>query len=91
MYSSHLPRKKRTYILTSRGELAIQVLNALRALPRTKREIRQYVDTHHNVISALLKSMLKSGFVTELRSIRPARKILQLTRKGKAVKEKLED
>ncbi len=85
-----LPRKKKVYRLTSKGELARQVLDNL-IEPRSYTDLVKYLKTHRNVIMSLLKCLLKTGFVTCLRTRGPARKFVQLTKRGDNVRKKLED
>ena len=84
-----LSGRKKTYRLTKRGELARQVLNDL-IEPKTMPELVKLVKTHRNVVVSIIKHLIKDGFVTIFKTIKPARKFCQLTKKGEAVREKLE-
>lgn len=83
-----LKSRKKTYRLTKKGELARQILDSLVA-PKTLTDLCKVLRVHHNMISAILKSLVTNGFVTLFKSIRPARKFYQLTKQGEAVREKI--
>jgi len=87
--SHELKGRKKIYRLTKRGELARQVLNDL-IEPKTLPELVKLLKTHRNVVISIIKHLLQNGFVTLFKTIKPARKFYQLTRKGEAVREKLE-
>lgn len=87
--SHELQGRKKTYRLTKRGELARQVLNNL-IEPKTLPEMVKLLKTHRNIIISIVKHLMQNGFVTLFRTIKPARKFYQLTKKGEAVREKLE-
>ena len=84
-----LQGKKKTYRLTKRGELARQVLDNLLE-PKTLFDLVKLLRVHRNIVSSITKHLLQNGFVTLFKTIKPARKFYQLTRKGEAVREKLE-
>ena len=87
--SHELSGKKKTYRLTKRGELARQVLNDL-IEPKTPPELVKLLKTHRNVVISIIKHLIQSGFITLFKTIKPARKFYQLTSKGEAVREKLD-
>ena len=87
--SHELSGKKKTYRLTKRGELARQVLDNL-IEPKTFPDLVSLLKTHRNVVISIIKHLIQNGFVTFFRAIKPARKFYQLTKKGEAVREKLE-
>ncbi len=86
--SYNISGKKKTYILTKRGELTRQVLNDL-IEPKTFSEVLKHLKVHHKVAVAVMKHLIQNGFVTLLKSINPTRKIYRLTRKGEEIREKL--
>ena len=88
--SHELKGRKKTYMLTKRGELARQVLNDL-IEPKTLQELVKLLRTHRNVVMSIIKHLIQNGFITFFKTIKPARKFYQLTRKGEAVREKLEN
>jgi DNA-binding PadR family transcriptional regulator len=87
--SHELKGKKKTYRLTKRGELARQLLNNL-IEPKTRPEMVKLLKTHRAVLTSIIKNLVQNGFVTLFKSIKPARKFYQLTKKGEDVREKLE-
>ena len=87
--SHELKGRKKTYRLTKRGELARQVLNDL-IEPKTLPELVKLLKTHRNVVMSIIKHLLHNGFVTLFKTIKPARKFYQLTKRGEAIREKLE-
>lgn len=87
--SYNVSGRKKTYILTKRGELTRQVLNDL-IEPKTFSEVLKHLKIHHKVAVAVMKHLIQHGFVTLLKSINPTRKIYRLTRKGEEIREKLD-
>lgn len=84
-----LQPKRKTYMLTKRGELARKLLENL-IEPRTFQELVKLIHAHRAIVSAMLKQLLKSGFVTIFKTLKPARKFYQLTSKGEQIRLKLE-
>ncbi len=87
--SYQISGKKKTYILSKRGELARQVLNSL-IEPKTFPELLKHLRAHNNIAISIIKHMIHNGFVTIFKTINPTRKIYRLTQKGEAIREKLE-
>lgn len=87
--SYNISGKKKTYILTKRGELTRQILDNL-IEPKTFSDVLKHLKVHHKVAVAVMKHLIQHGFVTLLKSINPTRKIYRLTRKGEVVREKLD-
>jgi len=87
--SHELKGRKKTYRLTKRGELSRQVLNNL-IEPKTLSELLRLLKVHRNVVVSIIKHFMQKGFVTIFKTIKPARKFYQLTKKGESVREKLE-
>ena len=87
--SYNISGKKKTYILTKRGELARQVLDNL-IEPKTFSELLKHLKAHHTVAVSIIKHLVQHGFVTLFKSMNPTRKIYRLTRKGEVVREKLD-
>ena len=81
--------KKRTYVLTKRGELARKVLDNL-IEPKTFPELLKQLKTHHTIAVSTIKHLVQHGFVALLKTINPTRRIYRLTQKGEAIREKLE-
>jgi DNA-binding MarR family transcriptional regulator len=81
--------RKKTYVLTKRGELARQVLDNL-IEPKTLSEMLMHLRSHHKIAVAVIKQLIQHGFVTILKNINPTRKIIRLTQKGEAIREKLD-
>lgn len=88
--SHELSGKKKTYRLTKRGELARQVLDNLLE-PKTLLELVKLLKTHRNVVSSIIKHLIQNGFVTYFKTLKPARKFFQLTKKGESVREKMDN
>jgi len=84
-----LKGRKKTYRLTKRGELATQVLNNL-IEPKTLPELARLLNAHRNVMSSIIKHLVQIGFATLFKTIKPARKFYQLTKKGEEIREKLD-
>jgi DNA-binding PadR family transcriptional regulator len=84
-----LSGKKKTYRLTKRGELARQILDNLLE-PKTILDLVKLLKLHRSIVGSVTKHLMKNGFVTVFKTLRPARKFYQLTKKGEAVREKLE-
>ncbi len=84
-----LTGRKKTYRLTKRGELARQVLDNL-IEPRTLPDLVKLLKTHRNVVVSITKHLIQNGFITLFKTIKPARKFYQLTKKGEAVREKID-
>jgi DNA-binding PadR family transcriptional regulator len=84
-----LQGKKKTYRLTKRGELARQVLNNLLE-PKTLPDLVKLLRVHRNIVISITRHLLQNGFVTLFKTIKPARKFYQLTKKGEAVREELD-
>jgi len=80
--------KKRTYVLTKRGELTRQVLDYL-VEPRTFSELLKHLKVHHSVAISIIKHLIQHGFIAILKTINPTRKIYRLTQKGEVVRDKL--
>ncbi len=87
--SHQLQGRKKTYRLTKRGELTRQVLDNL-IEPKTLPELVKLLHTHRNIVTSITKHLIQSGFVTLFKTIKPARKFYQLTKKGEQVREKVE-
>ncbi len=87
--SHEISGKRKIYRLTKRGELARHVLDSL-IEPKTFPELVRLLKTHRKVLFSITKHLIQNGFVTLFKTIKPARKFYQLTRKGEAVREKLE-
>lgn len=87
--SHELKGRKKTYRLTKRGELARQLLNNL-IEPKTLPELLRLLKTHRNIVTSIIKHLIQNGFVTLFKTIKPARKFYQLTKKGEAVREKMD-
>ena len=87
--SYNVSGKKKTYVLTKRGELARQVLYNL-IEPKTLSEMLRHLRSHHKIAVAVIKHLIQHGFVTILKNINPTRKIIRLTQKGEAIREKLD-
>jgi predicted transcriptional regulator len=86
--SCNISGRKKTYILTKRGELARQILDNL-IEPKTFSEMVRHLKAHHSVAISVIKHLIQHGFVTLLRTMNPTRKIYRLTQKGEVVREKL--
>jgi predicted transcriptional regulator len=87
--SHELKGRKKTYRLTKRGELARQILNNL-IEPKTLPELVKLLKTHRNIVFSIIKHLVQKGSITLFKTIKPARKFYQLTKKGEEVREKLE-
>jgi predicted transcriptional regulator len=87
--SYNISGKKKTYILTKRGELARQVLDNL-IEPKTFPELLKHLKTHHNIAVSIIKHLIQHGFIALLKTINPTKKIYRLTQKGEAIREKLD-
>jgi DNA-binding MarR family transcriptional regulator len=87
--SYNISGRKKTYILTKRGELARQILDNL-IEPKTLSELLMHLRSHHKIAVAVIKHLIQHGFVTILKNINPTRKIIRLTQKGEAIREKLD-
>jgi DNA-binding MarR family transcriptional regulator len=87
--SHELKGRSKTYRLTKRGELARQVLDNL-IEPKTLPELVKVLKVHRNLLSSIIKNLIQNGFISIFKTIKPARKFFQLTKKGEAVREKLE-
>ena len=87
--SHELQGRKKTYRLTKRGELTRQVLDNL-IEPKTLPDLTKMLRLHRNLVFSIIKSLMKNGFITLFKTLRPARKFYQLTQKGEAIREKLE-
>jgi len=81
--------KKKTYILTKRGELARKILDDL-IEPKTLAELLKHLKGHHTVAASVIKHLIQHGFIILLRTINPTRKIYRLTRRGEVIREKLD-
>jgi predicted transcriptional regulator len=81
--------KKRTYVLTKRGELARQVLDSL-IEPKTLSELIKHIKAHNTIAASVIKHLIQHGFITIFKALNPTRKIYRLTRKGEVIREKLE-
>jgi DNA-binding PadR family transcriptional regulator len=84
-----LQGRNKTFHLTKRGEFARQVLDNL-IEPKTLKDLVRLMKVHRTIIYSALKHLVQSGFVAIFRTIRPARKFYQLTKKGEEVREKME-
>src|SRR4030042_4196503 len=71
-----LTSRKKTYRLTKKGELTRQILDSL-ITPKTLTDLCRVLKVHHNMISVILKSLIKNGFLTLFKNIKPARKFYQ--------------
>lgn len=87
--SYQLKGRNKTFRLTKRGELARQILDNLLE-PKTILDLVKLLRLHRNVVVSVTKHLIKNGFVTVFKTLRPARKFYQLTKKGEAVREKLD-
>ncbi len=87
--SHELQGRKKTYRLTKRGELTRQILDDL-IEPKTLPELVKLLHIHRNIVTSITKHLIQSGFVTLFKTIKPARKFYQLTKKGEDVREKLD-
>ena len=81
--------KQKTYRLTKRGELARQVLDNL-IEPKTLPDLVRLLKVHRNIVISITKHLLQHGFITLFKTIKPSRKFYQLTKKGEAIREKLD-
>ena len=81
--------KKKTYILTKRGELTRQILDNL-IEPKTFSELLKHLKAHHSVAVSIVKHLIQHGFVVLFKNMNPARKIYRLTQKGEIIREKLD-
>lgn len=81
--------RKKTYVLTKRGELARQVLDNL-IEPKTLSELLKHLKVHHSVAVSIVKHLIQHGFIALFKNMNPVRKIYRLTRKGEAIREKLD-
>ena len=87
--SYEISGKKKTYVLTKRGELTRQVLDYL-VEPRTFSELLKHLKVHHSVAISIIKHLIQHGFIAILKTMNPTRKIYRLTQKGEVVREKLD-
>lgn len=87
--SHQLKGKDKTFRLTKRGELARQVLDNL-IEPKTLFDLVKLLKVHRNIVSSITKHLVQNGFITLFKTLKPARKFYQLTKKGEAVREKLD-
>lgn len=87
--SHELSGRKGMYRLTKRGELARQVLDNL-IQPKTLLDLVKLLKVHRGIVSSITKHLVRAGFVTLFKTVKPARKFYQLTNKGEEVREKLE-
>jgi predicted transcriptional regulator len=86
--SYNVSGKKKTYILTKRGELTRQILDNL-IEPKTFSELLKHLKAHHSVAVSIIKHLIQHGFVTILKTLNPTRKLFRLTQKGEMIREKL--
>jgi predicted transcriptional regulator len=87
--SYQISGRKRTYVLTKRGDLAREVLDNL-VEPKTFLELKKHLKAHTKIAVSVMKHLLHDGFVTFLKGFHPTRKIYRLTQRGEAIREKLE-
>jgi DNA-binding MarR family transcriptional regulator len=87
--SHQLKGRDKTFRLTKRGELARQVLDNL-IEPKTLFDLVKLLKVHRNIVSSITKHLVQNGFITLFKTLKPARKFYQLTKKGEAVREKLD-
>jgi predicted transcriptional regulator len=87
--SYNISGKKKTYVLTRRGELARKVLDNL-IEPKTFPELLKHLKAHNSIALSIIKHLIQHGFIALLKTINPTRKIYRLTQKGEDVREKLE-
>ena len=80
--------KKKTYVLTKRGDLTRQVLDYL-VEPKTFSELLNHLKVHHSVAISIIKHLIQHGFIALFKTINSTRKIYRLTQKGEVVREKL--
>ncbi len=80
--------KRKTYVLTKRGDLTRQALDYL-VEPRTFSELLRHLRLHHKLGISILKELIQHGFVTLFRSMNQTRKIYRLTEKGRVIREKI--
>lgn len=83
-----LSQKGQTYMLTKRGELTRQILNHL-IEPKTLPSLAKILKIHRSILSAILKHLIKHGYLTIFKTLRPAKKMYRLTAKGEDIREKL--
>ncbi len=81
--------RKKTYVLTKRGELSRQILDNL-IEPKTFSELIRHLKVHHTMAVSLLKDLMRHGLVALLRTMNPTKKIYRLTKKGEVIREKLD-
>jgi DNA-binding HxlR family transcriptional regulator len=86
--SYNVSGRKKTYILTKRGELTRQVLDNL-IEPKTFSELLKHLKVHHTVAVSIIKHLIQHGFVAIIKNMNPTKKIYRLTRKGETIREKL--
>jgi len=87
--SHELKGRNKTFRLTKRGELARQILDSL-IEPKTLIDLVKLLKLHRNVVSSVTKHLVRHGFITLFKTIKPARKFYQLTNKGEQVRENLD-
>lgn len=87
--SHELQGRNKTFRLTKRGELARQILDNL-IEPKTLIDLVKLLKLHRNIISSVTKHLVQHGFITLFKTMKPARKFYQLTKKGEDIREKLE-
>ena len=91
LVESHLlSGRKGVYRLTKRGELARQVLDNL-VEPKSLVDLVKLLKVHRGIVGSVIKHLARCGFVAVFKTIKPARKFYQVTKKGEAVREKLEE
>lgn len=83
-----LKGRKKTYRLTKKGEFARKILDNL-IEPKTLPELIKLMKMHRSIIACVIKSLTIHGFVTIFKTVKPARKFYQLTKKGEEVRERL--
>jgi len=81
--------KKRTYVLTKRGDLTRKILDSL-IEPKTFSELLKHLKVHHSVAVSIVKHLIQHGFVALFKNMNPTRKIYRLTQRGETIREKLE-
>lgn len=86
----HLQRKRKTYMLTKKGKLALQMLDIFGKKPATCRDIIKLLKLHHKLVTYMTRSLLQMGFITIFKTRNPAKKAYRLTEAGETVRERLE-
>jgi len=83
-----LARKGKTYLLTKRGDQTRKILESL-VEPRTLQELTKMLKAHRAILSTTIQQLIRHGFITIFKSLKPAKKFYQLTDKGEAVSKEI--